>query len=250
MSNAPNSQSPPHPGWPSRSLIWVVIALYVVPPLLGAVAWEISPVLGNFAGLGVTTARILIIFVGIAALMFAKRTTWTRKVVAGGFFLATWTVVLVITPILPIFMTPPGAGLSDAVRVPIGVTMLFGVTYAAWNGVRNRRWWVLLVSVVYAGVFAAAQSVLFIVMQVVGAPNLVATAGSVCFSLLMLYGGFGLFHLLGRIKGATVPPPEDHPLSSAAEGVAPVGIADLHRDTYPGYPGVTVNPVAGQRPRS
>lgn len=227
----------PHPGWVARSLIWLTIALYTVPPVLVAVMMAIDPLIGNLFAPATTVVRVVMIFVGIAALLCAKQATWTRKIIAAVSYFVIWFFVLVITPLLPLFSNPTTAGVSDAVRIPIGLTILFGTTYAAWNSVCNRRWWILVVSFVYAGIFAVAQNCVFIALQAIGVPPLLSTAAVVGISLLLLYCGFGIFHLLGRIKGAAVPPPPSPVQSPHARGVTNIGPAGLRPEAFPGYPG-------------
>lgn len=227
----------PHPGWPARGLIWLAIVLYAVPPLLSEPLREISPVLGNLYAQAVYIARILVMLVGGAALLFAKETTWTRRVVAAVMFFFTWFIVLIVMPLLPLFMAVPTDGLSDAVRVPLGLIVLFGVTYVAWNCVRNRRWWILVLSVVYAGIFAVVETLVHVALRSVGTVNTLSTVIVVGVSLLLLFGGLGIFHLLGKIRGAAVPSPNSHSQSLHAQRVAPISPSDLRPAAFPGYPG-------------
>lgn len=229
----------PHPGWVARSLIWLTIALYTVPPVLVAAMMAINPLIGHLFAPATTVVRVVMIFVGIAALLCAKQTTWTRKIIAAVSYFIIWFFVLVITPLLPLFSNPTTAGVSDAVRIPIGLTILFGTTYAAWNSVRNRRWWILLVSFVYAGIFAVAQNLVYIVLQAIGVPPLMSTVAVVGISLLLLYCGFGIFHLLGRIKGAAVPAPSSSAQSLHTHGATHFGPLDPRHGAFPGYPGAT-----------
>lgn len=233
----------PHPGWPARSLIWLAIVLYTVPPLLAEPLREISPVLGNLYAVAVNVARGLVMLVGTSALLFAKQTTWTRRVVATVLFFFTWFIVLIVMPLLPLFMAPPADGLSDAVRVPLGLTVLFGATYVAWNCVRNRRWWILVLSVVYAGVFAVVESLVLVALRSVGTVSSLSTAIVVGVSLLLLLGGLGIFHLLGKIRGAAVPSPASPTQSSHAQRFEHISPYDLDPAAFPGYPGA-VDPGA------
>ncbi|WP_157070465.1 hypothetical protein [Brevibacterium epidermidis] len=168
--------------WFARCLICLAVALYIVPPLNSAVLAALFPLLGMMSGQLITGLRSLLI---------------------------VWCVPLVVVPILsPPFASAgsqlPMSFLPDFIRVPAGLTLFFGVTYLAWNIVRNRRWWILLLSFVWSAIVAVVQQLMFFAMVSFGAPPLLMTAVVVALSLLLAVGGFGIFHLLGRIRGATV----------------------------------------------
>ena len=142
-----------------------------------------------------------------------RNTSWSRRIVAAALFVIVWCVPLVVVPILsPPFASAgsqlPMSFLPDFIRVPAGLTLFFGVTYLAWNIVRNRRWWILLLSFVWSAIVAVVQQLIFFAMVSFGAPPLLmTTAVVVALSLLLAVGGFGIFHLLGRIRGQQSPPP-------------------------------------------
>jgi hypothetical protein len=168
--------------WFARCLICLAVALYIMPPLISAVLAALFPLLGMMSGQLITGLRSLLI---------------------------VWCVPLVVVPILsPPFASAgsqlPMSFLPDFIRVPAGLTLFFGVTYLAWNIVRNRRWWILLLSFVWSAIVAVVQQLMFFAMVSFGAPPLLMTAVVVALSLLLAVGGFGIFHLLGRIRGATV----------------------------------------------
>lgn len=169
--------------WFARCLICLAVALYIMPPLISAVLAALFPLLGMMSGQLITGLRSLLI---------------------------VWCVPLVVVPILsPPFASAgsqlPMSFLLDFIRVPAGLTLFFGVTYLAWNIVRNRRWWILLLSFVWSAIVAVVQQLIFFAMTSIGAPPLLMTTAVVAVSLTLVLGGFGIFHLLGRIRGATVP---------------------------------------------
>ena len=194
--------------WFARCLICLAVALYIVPPLISAVLAALF-VNGMMSGQLITGLRSLLIVVGAAALLVVRNTSWSRRIVAAALFVIVWCVPLVVVPILsPPFASAgsqlPMSFLPDFIRVPAGLTLFFGVTYLAWNIVRNRRWWILLLSFVWSAIVAVVQQLIFFAMTSIGAPPLLMTAVVVALSLLLAVGGFGIFHLLGRIRGATV----------------------------------------------
>lgn len=196
--------------WSARCLICLAVALYIVPPLISAVLAALFPLLGMMSGQLITGLRSLLIVVGAAALLVVRNTSWSRRIVAAALFVIVWCVPLVVVPILsPPFASAgsqlPMSFLPDFIRVPAGLTLFFGVTYLAWNIVRNRRWWILLLSFVWSAIVAVVQQLIFFAMTSTGAPPLLMTTAVVAVSLTLVLGGFGIFHLLGRIRGATVP---------------------------------------------
>jgi hypothetical protein len=60
-------------------------------------------------------------------------------------------------------------------------------------------------SFVWSAIVAVVQQLIFFAMTSIGAPPLLMTTAVVAVSLTLVLGGFGIFHLLGRIRGATVP---------------------------------------------
>lgn len=196
--------------WGSRCLMSLAVALYILPPLFSAAVAAIMPLPVILNDAAMTGLRSMVIVVGAMALVLVVNTSWSRRIVAAALFVIVWCVPLVVVPILsPPFASAgsqlPMSFLPDFIRVPAGLTLFFGVTYLAWNIVRNRRWWILLLSFVWSAIVAVVQQLIFFAMTSIGAPPLLMTTAVVAVSLTLVLGGFGIFHLLGRIRGATVP---------------------------------------------
>lgn len=226
--------------WCSRCLICLAVALYIVPPLISVALTALVPLLGMLSPLITTGLRSLLIVFGAMALLLVRNTVWLRRASAVTLFVAVWCVPLVVMPILspPYSQSasqPPMSFLPDFIRVPAGLTLFFGVTYLAWNIVRNRRWWILRLSFAWSGIVGVVQQLTFFAMTSFGASPLLMTAVVVAVSLMLVVGGFGVFHLLGRIGGTTVP--IDRAISASFHHNVPVRPVNTRPGYFPGYPG-------------
>lgn len=215
-----------HPGWLARSLFWAAIVLGYLPALIVVPLMSSGdPVLiGIYAGANLI-AGILRLLLGSAALLLVKQTSWTRRLIAGGIFLLACLYSLVIVPFTPLIIESlAGAGSSSVtsgIVLSLQSAILLALMFVSWNVARNRRWWVLIVAVVWAGVCAGVAALIQTTIGSSGPVNAGPTIVVQLSTAVLSFLGLGLFHLLGRIRGASVPPPAPKPQSVGQWGPMP-----------------------------
>lgn len=109
--------------------------------------------------------------------------------------------VAAIMPLPVILNDAAMTGLRSMVIV-VGAMALVLVVNTSWS---RRILAVVLFAIVWSAIVAVVQQLIFFAMTPIGVPPLLMTTAVVAVSLTLVLGGFGVFHLLGRIRGATVP---------------------------------------------
>lgn len=214
-----------HPGWPARILFWAAVlvgslpALVVAPLMSGGATGETgttgATLVGLFALANVLGALLRLVL-GVVAMLLARNTTWTRRLIAAGLYLCACAMLMVLTPLVPlIFSQVAGSNMPSVATMTIIQSLLsmifLALEFMAWNIVRNRRWPLLLAAVVYAAAVTGANYLLS-ADRTASMPSRVETGVLIQAGfVLLIFLGLGLFHLLGRIRGATVAPPAQHP---------------------------------------
>lgn len=215
------------PGWLARSLFWVAIVVGHLPALI------IFPLMasGDPAMVGIFMAANLVaggvrLLAGTAAMLVVKDTTWTRRVVAGGIYLMACLFILVVVPFTPLIMNELAGGAADSLATANIVTsvqsaILLALMFIAWNIARNRRWWILIAAFVYAGISIGVEAALRSALSAGEPVQAGANALTQLLALALTFIGLGVFHLLGRIRGACVPPPAQKPKPAGQWGPVP-----------------------------
>jgi hypothetical protein len=204
---------PDHPGWLARSLFWAAFVIATLPAMI-LMPMMSSGMPSMFAVFGIISlvASILRLTLGTVALLLVKNTTWTRRLIAGGLFLLSSIVFLVLSNLAPMLIDQMAGGLTQSnTAITVFQTVLSGLLLAAalvsWSIARNRRWWVLLIAFVYAVI---SGTILFFGSTAVASGSSYNSGLAILIQVLSLaaiFVGLGVLHLLGRIKGATVPVP-------------------------------------------
>lgn len=213
-----------HPGWPARILFWAAIIVGALPALVvaplmsagaaGATGTTGATMVGLFALANILGALLRLVL-GVVAMLLAKNTTWTRRLIASGIYLCACAMLMVLTPLLPLILSQvAGSSMPSAATIAIIqsiLSMIFlALMFVAWNIVRNRRWPLLLAAVVYAAAVTGANYLLS-ADRTASMSSRVETGVLIQAGfLLLVFLGLGLFHLLGRIRGATIAPPTQH----------------------------------------
>ena len=202
---------PDDPGWLARSLFWAAFVIATLPTMI------LMPLMSSgmpsmFAVFGIISllASILRLALGTIALLLVKNTTWPRRLIAGGLFLVTSIVFLALSKLAPMLVDQMAGGLTrstTAITVFQSVLsgLLLAVALVSWSITRNRRWWVLLIAFVYPII---SGTILIFGSTAVAAGSSYNSGFAIVIQLLSLVlvaVGLGVLHLLGRIKGATVP---------------------------------------------
>lgn len=216
-----------HPGWLARSLFWAAIVVPILPSLI-LVPMMSSGMPSVFAVFGIISllGSIIHVVLGTTALLLVKNTIWTRRLIAGGLFLAASIVLLVLMKLAPMLIDQmAGAATQSTTAITIVQSVLSGLLLAvalvSWSITRNRRWWVLLIAFVYPII---SGTVLFFGSTAVAAGSSYNSGLAILMQLLSLaavFVGLGALHLLGRIKGATVPSPVTQPSGPYPSGRQP-----------------------------
>ncbi|MGO2036985.1 MAG: hypothetical protein ACTH2U_10935 [Brevibacterium sp.] len=211
------AQESQHPGWLARSLFWAALVIGALPALvlvpLASAGGAETVVLFS---VGSIIASCLRLVVGTAAILLVKNTTWTRRLFGGGLFFLGSVALMVLTPLVSILITQTDTSASDQMAASDIVqwvlnSLFLAAVFCGWDIARNRRWWILLIGVVLAVVLTAAR--MFIVNHPAAAMSPSGALGAAIQGgwLVLVFGSLGLFHLLGRIRGASVPPPAPKP---------------------------------------
>lgn len=215
------SSIPAHPGWPARILFWSAIivgalpAIVVAPLMSDGASGETGATMAGILMLSNVLGALLRLALGVVALLLVKNTTWTRRLIAAGIYLCACVMLMVLTPFVPLILSQvAGSSMPSAASMTIVqsvLSMIFlAIVFMAWNIVRARRWPLLLVSIVYAAAVTGVDYLL-IADRTVTMPSRVESGALIQAGyVLLIFLGFGLFHLLGRIGGATVALPAPH----------------------------------------
>ena len=201
------------PGWLARSLFWAALVIGALPSLVLAPMpplWDSSTDIIFFI-VGSILCTCLRLILGAVAILLVKNTNWAHRLLGAGIYLLGCTA-LMTTPLTWIFLASLGTEGNGAlpamttIQGALSSIFLVGV-FCGWNIARNRRWWLLAIAVVLGATIALfdmfvarplAESVTTDVMAAV----LVQTVW-----LVLTFACLGVFHLLGRVNGATAPKP-------------------------------------------
>lgn len=228
-SHAPaprGAQESQHPGWLARSLFWSALIIGALPAMV------LAPL--SFAGgqdtivlfsLGTIVAGGLRLFLGAIAILLVKNTTWVRRAVGAIIFVLGCLALLVLSPLMSMLVGVTGAGPADSM---LTMTVIQGVVsgvylsavFCGWNIARNRRWWILVIAVALAVVLNIVNSIFNQTLAAQLAGGVVVTVVVQALWLAATFGVLGLCHLLGRVRGGTVPMPVQ-PAPIPQQGYAP-----------------------------
>ncbi|WP_181276393.1 hypothetical protein [Brevibacterium oceani] len=204
------AQESQHPGWLARSLFWAALIIGMLPAL---VLTPLATTGGTSAvvlfSLGSIICACLRLILGTATILLVKNTSWARRLIGAGIFFLGCAALLILTPLTGIILSAgtEAGGSMLTLNIIQGVLNAFflAAVFCGWNIARNRRWWILVIAV-------ALGSVLAVLNMTVAEPlaENVTTgvmAGVLVQSvwLVLVFACLGLFHLLGRNRGATVP---------------------------------------------
>lgn len=209
ISNTAESR---HPGWLARSLFWAALIIGVLP---GLVLAPLSMSGGSNAAvlysLGTVVSSLLRLVIGTIAMLLVKNVSWTRRFIAAGTYLFGCICLLVLTPVVSFIFSVAGTGVgtdstlrASIAQVVISVVYLAAV-FCAWNIVRRRRWWALVVGVIIAVVMNAGSYVAGLGLNASPldkALSMVIVQGA---WLILLFIVLGLFRMLGLLPAGTAP---------------------------------------------
>jgi hypothetical protein len=216
--NTPTPVSAParqKPGWLSRSLFWTALIIGALPSLV-LVPMVMSGGAGTAGGavysLGSVAAAILRLTIGTVAIVLVKNTNWPRRIIGAAIFVVGCLIPMVLNPLLSMFLGMSGFGTGESIQtvsIVEGVlsTLYLAAVFCGWNIVRNRRWWIVVIAAVIA-VLMNVGSMLFNLALISRLPSGAMTTVTVqAVWFILEFGVLGLCHLLGRVRGGTVPPP-------------------------------------------
>ena len=209
----PNSAETRHPGWLARSMFMAALIVGALPAMV------LAPI--SFSGgrdtmvlftFGTIVAGGVRLVLGAIAIVLVKNTTWVRRAIGAAIFVLGCLALLDLSPIMSIVMGVSGIGSADSV-VPETViqSVVSGIylsaVFCGWNIARNRRWWILVTAVAITVVLYSGKAVfdLMLTAQLTGGATVTVAVQAVW--LVVVFGVLGLCHLLGRMRGGTVPLP-------------------------------------------
>ena len=211
ISNTAGSR---HPGWLARSLFWAALIIGVLPGLvLAPLSMSGSSNAPVVYSLWTVLSSLLRLVIGTIAMLLVKNVSWTRRFIAAGTYLFGCICLLVLTPVVSFIFSVAGtgAGTDSALRASIAQVVIsvvyLAAVFCAWNIVRRRRWWVLVVGIVIAVVMNAGSYVAGLGLNASPldkALSMVIVQGA---WLILLFIILGLFHMLGLLPAGTVPMP-------------------------------------------
>lgn len=206
-------QASRHPGWLARSLFWAALIIGALPALvLAPMAYAGGPDTMVFYSAGTLVGGVLRLVLGTIAILLVKNTTWARRIVGAGIYLIGSLALVVLTPLISMFMGMSGDGPADSmltVAIIQGVlsTIYLAAVFCGWSIARNRRWWILVIAVAIAVVLNILNTSFDHVLAAQRAGGVTVAVAVQAVWLVIMFGVLGLCHLLGRIRGGTVPPP-------------------------------------------
>lgn len=254
------AQQSQHPGWLARSLFWAALVIGALPAL---VLMPVSVTGGRetmvLYSIGTVVTALLRLILGAVAIGLVKNTSWTRIITGAAVFVLGCLVLLVLSPLLSMFLGMSGAGPGGSVQSMTIVQAILSTVYLAgvfcgWNIVRNRRWWILLIGVVAAVVMNVLNSFLGLALAASSVSGVIVTVGIQAAWLALTFAVLGLFHLLGRIRGATIQ--TTRPGTSPQQGyqspgypIPPTGYP-IPQSGYPAQPHLNQDPndLGNRRP--
>ena len=234
-----------HPGWLARSLFWAALIIGVLPGLvLAPLSMSGGSNTAVLYSLGTVVSSLLRLVIGTIAMLLVKNVSWTRRFIAAGVYLFGCICLLVLTPVVNFIFSVAGtgAGTDSTLRASVAQVVLsvvyLAALFCAWNIVRRRRWWILVVGVIIAVVMNAGS---FAAGLGLNASSLDKALSMVIVQgawLMLLFIVLGLFHLLGLLPAGTVPMPSR--LASTQQRVYPQQIfpqaghmAQAHPNQWP-----------------
>ncbi len=232
------------PGLAPRIVFSAAIVIGVLPditivPLSGN---SQNPLVAIFYLLGLFFAALFRSLVGVFALILVKNATLTRRFVGMGIFFVACLDISILTHMVTMFVDRLPGEARGSIVIVIAITAVIEAIYVAlvfvsWNVVRHRRWMICLASIPYALAVVGVGQVADGLFSSIDAPYELSTTLTTLLDLVLMSLGFGLFHLLGRIRGATVPIRKSRPASTGTQRVELIRPINIDPDSYPGYPG-------------
>lgn len=217
---------PRHPGWLARSLFWSALIVGALAALvLAPVSFTGGPDTIVLFSIGTIVAGCLRLVLGTIAILLVKNTTWVRRIVGAVIFVLGCLALLVLSPLMSVIVGMSGAGPADSM---LTMTVIQGVVsgvylsavFCGWNIARSRRWWILVISVAIAVLLNIVNSIFNQMLAAQSAGGIMVTVVVQAVLLAVTFGVLGLCHLLGRVRGGTVPPPS-RPAPNPQQGCAP-----------------------------
>ena len=205
---------PQNPGWLARSLFWAALIIGVLPSLVLATmvtSGEATSVILLFS-VGSIICACLRLVLGTAAILLVKNTSWARRLIGAGVFCLGCAPLRILTPLTGILLASAGTEVRGpllTMNVIQGVINGFflAAVFCGWNIARNRRWWLLVIAVVLGAILAVLSTTIAQPLAENVATGVMAGALLQAVWLLLIFASLGLFHLLGRVDGATAPAP-------------------------------------------
>lgn len=212
-SGISNSAELRHPGWLARSLFWAALIVGALPAMvLAPISFNGGRDTAIFFTFGAIVAGGLRLSLGAIAIVLVKNTTWVRRAIGAAIFVLGCLTLLLLGPIMSIVVGVSGIGSADSV-VPETViqsvvsALYLSAVFCGWNIARNRRRWILATAVAIAVVLYSGKAIfdLMLAEQLTGGAMVTVIVQAVW--LVVVFGVLGLCHLLGRMRGGTVPLP-------------------------------------------
>lgn len=208
----PSSQSAAvSPGWASRLFFSAALIVGVLPALtiVPLTAFSQDPVLLIIYLLFYVLAHLFRPFLGMIGLLLVKSASWTRRLCGLGIFFAACLDFSILTHMVTMFVDQLPGEARGSIVIINAITAVIEVIFVAlvfvsWNVVRKRGWLVCLASVLYAAAVVGVGQLADMFFRWIDIHSEFSDALTSLLDLVLIGLGFGLFHLLGRIRGATL----------------------------------------------
>lgn len=181
------------------------MVLALMPPLWDSNADIIFFIVGSIL---CTCLRLIL---GAVAILLVKNTNWAHRLLGAGIYLLGCTA-LMTTPLTWIFLASLGTEGNGAlpamttIQGALSSIFLVGV-FCGWNIARNRRWWLLAIAVVLGATIALFDMFVARPLAESVTTDVMAAVLVQMVWLVLTFACLGVFHLLGRVNGATAPKP-------------------------------------------
>lgn len=201
------------PGWLARSLFWAALVIGALPSLVLAPMpplWDSNADIIFFI-VGSILCTCLRLILGAVAILLVKNTNWAHRLLGAGIYLLGCTA-LMTTPLTWIFLASLGTEGNGAlpamttIQGALSSIFLVGV-FCGWNIARNRRWWLLAIAVVLGATIALFDMFVARPLAESVTTDVMAAVLVQMVWLVLTFACLGVFHLLGRVNGATAPKP-------------------------------------------
>ncbi|MGM0698173.1 MAG: hypothetical protein ACQEVD_04945 [Actinomycetota bacterium] len=205
---------PQNPGWLARSLFWAALIIGALPSLVFApmaTSGEATASVVLFS-VGSVLCACLRLVLGTAAILLVKNTSWARRLIGAGIFLLGCAALLILTPLTGILLTSVGTEDGSSLltmNIIQGVLNAFflAAVFCGWNIARNRRWWILVISVVIGAILAVLNMTVAEPLAENATTGVMAGVLVQAVWLVLIFASLGLFRLLAHANGGTAPAP-------------------------------------------